>query len=69
MTGRVAVVGAGSSGIAATKVFKDAGFTDIVCFERRDVLGGLWYFSEEVSTSSYLLIYVSIILAIPHVQR
>ncbi|KAH9514067.1 Cyclopentanone 1,2-monooxygenase (CPMO) [Bulinus truncatus] len=46
MTGRVAVIGAGSSGITAVKNLLEAGFTDIVCFERRDVIGGLWYFKD-----------------------
>uniref|UniRef100_A0A0B7AC33 Flavin-containing monooxygenase n=1 Tax=Arion vulgaris TaxID=1028688 RepID=A0A0B7AC33_9EUPU len=46
MSGRVVVIGAGSSGIAAVKCFQDAGFSDIVCYERRDVVGGLWYFKE-----------------------
>ncbi|GFO22117.1 retrovirus-related pol polyprotein from transposon 297 [Plakobranchus ocellatus] len=50
MPGRVAVVGGGSSGIAGTKVLADAGFTDIVCFERRNVVGGLWYFMEKPAT-------------------
>lgn len=48
MTGRVAVIGAGSTGVTAIKCFVDAGFKNIVCYERRDVIGGLWYFKEEV---------------------
>ncbi|KAK3714624.1 hypothetical protein RRG08_020880 [Elysia crispata] len=47
MAARVAVIGAGGSGVAATKVLADAGFSDIVCFERRDGLGGLWHFSDK----------------------
>lgn len=50
MAGSVAVVGGGSTGIAACKSLADAGFVNIVCFERRDVLGGLWYFSEKPAT-------------------
>ncbi|KAK3720246.1 hypothetical protein RRG08_007868 [Elysia crispata] len=50
MSGRVAVLGGGSSGITSCKVLADAGFSDVVCFERRDVLGGLWYFSEKPAT-------------------
>ncbi|BFZ23685.1 hypothetical protein BsWGS_26724 [Bradybaena similaris] len=49
MAGRVAVIGAGSSGIAGVKCLKDAGFTDIVCFERRDVAGGLWHFKQDTA--------------------
>ncbi|XP_035829107.1 flavin-containing monooxygenase 5 [Aplysia californica] len=46
MSGKLAIIGAGSSGVTATKTFLEAGFTDITCFERRDVLGGLWHFIE-----------------------
>ncbi|BFZ22832.1 hypothetical protein BsWGS_25871 [Bradybaena similaris] len=47
MSGRVAIIGAGSSGITAVKCFQDAGFQDMVCYERRDVIGGLWYYKED----------------------
>ncbi len=40
---RVAVIGAGSSGIVATKVLAKAGF-DVTCFESTDRVGGLWVF-------------------------
>ncbi|KAK0056421.1 dimethylaniline monooxygenase [N-oxide-forming] 5 [Biomphalaria pfeifferi] len=46
MAGRVAVIGAGSSGVTAVKCLLEAGFTDVVCYERRDVIGGLWYYKE-----------------------
>ncbi|CAG5128899.1 unnamed protein product [Candidula unifasciata] len=49
MSGRVAVIGAGSSGIAGVKCLQDAGFKDIVCYERRDVAGGLWHFKEDTA--------------------
>ncbi|XP_059164231.1 flavin-containing monooxygenase 5-like [Physella acuta] len=50
MAGRVGIIGGGSSGITAVKNLLDAGFSDVVCYERRDVIGGLWYFKEDTST-------------------
>jgi len=44
---RVAVVGAGVSGLAAIKCCRDEGL-DVVCFERRNDLGGLWNYTENV---------------------
>ena len=44
---RVAVVGAGVSGLAAIKTCLEEGL-DVVCFERRDDLGGLWNYTETV---------------------
>ena len=44
---RVAVVGAGPSGLACIKSCKEYGL-DVVCFERSDYLGGLWYYREKV---------------------
>lgn len=38
---RVAVIGAGVSGITSVKVCKDYGF-DVVCFEKTEDIGGLW---------------------------
>ncbi|CAL1541313.1 unnamed protein product [Lymnaea stagnalis] len=49
MSYRVGVIGAGSTGVTAVKNFLEAGFSDIVCFERRDVIGGLWYFKEDTA--------------------
>jgi len=48
---RVAVVGAGVSGLAAVKCCRDEGL-DVVCFERRNDLGGLWNYTENVETYS-----------------
>ncbi|XP_059164234.1 flavin-containing monooxygenase 5-like [Physella acuta] len=50
MSGRVGIIGGGSSGITAVKNLLDAGFSDVVCYERRDVIGGLWCFKENTST-------------------
>uniref|UniRef100_A0A5S6QUF7 Flavin-containing monooxygenase n=1 Tax=Trichuris muris TaxID=70415 RepID=A0A5S6QUF7_TRIMR len=44
---RVAIVGAGPSGIAAVKICRDYGF-EPVCFDRGDDIGGLWYYTDEV---------------------
>jgi len=44
---RVAVVGAGVGGLAAIKTCLEEGL-DVVCFERRDDLGGLWNYTETV---------------------
>lgn len=43
---RVAVIGAGISGIAALRQLRKHG-VDAVAFEGRDVLGGLWVYSDE----------------------
>uniref|UniRef100_UPI0037E8FF3D dimethylaniline monooxygenase [N-oxide-forming] 2-like n=1 Tax=Semicossyphus pulcher TaxID=241346 RepID=UPI0037E8FF3D len=45
MVGRVAVIGAGSSGLACVKVCVDEGLRP-VCFESSDDIGGLWRFKE-----------------------
>jgi len=44
---RVAVVGAGVSGLPAIKCCRDEGL-DVVCFEKRDDIGGLWNYTETV---------------------
>jgi len=44
---RVAVVGAGVSGLTAVKCCRDEGL-DVVCFESRNDLGGLWNYTETV---------------------
>lgn len=54
---RVAVIGAGASGLAAIKECLAAGLT-VTCFEQSDALGGLWRYEEpkvgkEVHSSVY----------------
>lgn len=49
---RVAVIGAGCSGITALKNLIQAGVEDIVCFEQNDRVGGNWIFSPRESHSS-----------------
>ena len=43
---RVAVIGAGVSGLAALKCCLDEGFT-VTCLERSHDLGGLWNYDEK----------------------
>ncbi|XP_028666542.1 flavin-containing monooxygenase 5-like [Erpetoichthys calabaricus] len=46
MKRRIAVIGAGASGLAAIKCCLDEGL-EPMCFEQSDGLGGLWRFKEE----------------------
>lgn len=39
---RIAVIGAGFSGMAAIIKLREAGYTDITCFEKEGALGGTW---------------------------
>lgn len=52
MKPKVAVIGAGCSGITAIKNLIQAGVEDIVCFEQNDQVGGNWIFSAKESHSS-----------------
>nr|XP_033817201.1 dimethylaniline monooxygenase [N-oxide-forming] 2-like isoform X2 [Geotrypetes seraphini] len=47
MVKRVAVIGAGASGLAAIKCCLDEGL-EPTCFERSSDIGGLWQYTEEV---------------------
>lgn len=46
MPTKVAVIGAGPTGLLATKNMKEQGF-DVTTFERRAYVGGLWKHSDE----------------------
>ncbi|CAH3021974.1 unnamed protein product [Porites evermanni] len=48
---KVAIIGAGASGLTCIKSCKDEGL-EPVCFEQEDSIGGLWYFTEEERHSS-----------------
>ncbi|MFN9201464.1 MAG: flavin-containing monooxygenase, partial [Gemmatimonas sp.] len=48
---RVAVIGAGPSGIAAVKHLADAGF-EVVCNDLKDAVGGNWLYRPESAHSS-----------------
>ena len=49
---RIAVIGAGPSGLTTIKNLRAAGLTDIVCYEATDAIGGNWVFREQPSHSS-----------------
>lgn len=49
---RVAVIGAGCSGITAVKNLLQAGIREVVCYEQNDQVGGNWIFSAGESHSS-----------------
>lgn len=49
---KVAIIGAGCSGITAIKALKEAGITNIRCFEQNDQVGGNWIYSSKNSHSS-----------------
>lgn len=46
---RVAIIGSGVSGLVAIKSCKEEGdvFSDIICYERSGILGGLWKYRDE----------------------
>ena len=48
---RVAIIGAGASGLTCIKCCKDEGL-EPVCFEQEDSIGGLWYYTDEERHSS-----------------
>ena len=45
---RVAIIGAGASGLPALKECQEAGL-EATCFERTGHMGGLWRFREDVT--------------------
>ncbi len=49
---RIAVIGAGCSGLAALKMLAEAGLRNLTCFEKNDQIGGNWVYSESESHSS-----------------
>ncbi|NXX40921.1 FMO3 monooxygenase, partial [Tricholaema leucomelas] len=61
MVQRVAVVGAGVSGLAAIKCCLEEGL-EPTCFERSDAVGGLWYYTdkaEEGRASIYRTVFTN----------
>ena len=46
MSKRVAIIGAGASGLTSIKSCQDEGLIP-VCYERTDAIGGLWNFTAE----------------------
>lgn len=49
---RVAVIGAGPSGLAAIKNLQEQGITQIVAFEKNNQIGGNWVYDEQNNHSS-----------------
>ncbi len=49
---RIVVIGAGPSGIAAAKNLLQAGFRNLVVYDRQEKVGGNWVYSEEEGHSS-----------------
>jgi len=52
LTAKIAVIGAGCSGLAVLKGLQDFGFRNMVCFEQNEEVGGNWLFSPNPSHSS-----------------
>ncbi|KAG9309497.1 hypothetical protein JVU11DRAFT_10468 [Chiua virens] len=48
---RVAIIGAGPSGLVAFRELKEAGL-EVRIFERDNAPGGIWHYSEEISLDS-----------------
>lgn len=49
---RIAIIGAGCSGLTAIKHLVEAGLKDIVCYEKSDQIGGNWVYTAAPSHSS-----------------
>lgn len=49
---RIAIIGAGCSGLTAIKNLLDAGLEEIICFEKNDQIGGNWVYTSAPSHSS-----------------
>ena len=49
---KIAIIGAGSSGIAACKNLRQVGFNNIAIFEQSERIGGNWVFTQDVKHSS-----------------
>ncbi|MCC6412578.1 MAG: NAD(P)-binding domain-containing protein [Saprospiraceae bacterium] len=52
MQPRIAIIGAGCSGITAVKNLAEAGLTNLVCFEKGNRLGGNWVYTAAEGHSS-----------------
>ncbi len=58
MAGRVAIIGAGPSGLAALRAFesarrKGADIPEIVCYERQSDYGGIWNYTWRTGTDEF----------------
>ncbi|KAI8494791.1 hypothetical protein Bbelb_273960 [Branchiostoma belcheri] len=59
-TRRVAIIGAGVSGLACIKACLEEGL-EPVCFEQHDELGGVWYYTDEPRPNQGATIYKSLV--------
>ncbi|XP_078592483.1 dimethylaniline monooxygenase [N-oxide-forming] 2-like [Branchiostoma floridae x Branchiostoma japonicum] len=57
---RVAIIGAGVSGLTSIKACLEEGLQP-VCFEQHDDLGGVWYYSDDVRPNQGAAMYRSLI--------
>jgi cation diffusion facilitator CzcD-associated flavoprotein CzcO len=48
----ICVIGAGPSGLATLKNLRQAGLTNVVCYEASDTIGGNWAYNEDEGHSS-----------------
>lgn len=58
MTGKIAIIGAGPSGLAALRAFESAraagaDIPELVCFEKQDNWGGLWNYDWRTGLDAY----------------
>ena len=51
---KIAIIGAGPSGITALKNLATNGF-DVTCFEMNDQIGGNWVYKDKTGHSMYIL--------------
>jgi cation diffusion facilitator CzcD-associated flavoprotein CzcO len=55
---RVCIIGAGSSGVAACKVFQEYGIP-FDCYEASNAVGGMWQFGNRFSSSAYRSLHIN----------
>lgn len=51
---RIAIIGAGCSGITAVKNLVEQGFTEVVCYEQSGRIGGNWVYNADTGHSSVM---------------
>lgn len=61
MTKRIAVIGAGATGMTATKACLEQGF-DVVVFERTNYTGGLWRYQDKLDENGTASVMKSTII-------
>lgn len=49
---KIAIIGAGCSGLTAIKNLVEAGLTDVICFEKNDQIGGNWVYTAAADAHS-----------------